>query len=538
MIKNSLLCGVSLFLMSSSAWATVTKTLFKERGLEGVRYEVRVDGIQAGVSRFASRSQSLQQFRLTGVEPYGAITYRPGFPQLPVVRILIQGEVAVTADPSVQERTLSSGARIEPSLAPVLKLPGQKFHLFLDPKAYESDQWMPGAPYSVSPAGFRDGQPLQLVTLYPIAYQAKSGKWSFRQNFTVVARRRPVVTHRAEPLFAFVVGAKFASSPSLASYIGFKQKQGYRVVTGVMGKDFSSPDTIRKWLQAQLANGLKYAMIVGDAEDVPARPSTVIKGVTDHFYRAIDTNDYTQDINGPDIGLGRVSVASEAQLQTVVSKFIRYQSTRKLSWTQAASFVATDDQYQVAEGTHNYVIQNYTSKLGFQGTFPSVSAAQGGDRLYAITHHAATTDLLKAFHEGRAIIDYSGHGATTYWAGPQFTPNNIAAIANEEALPFVIGNACITGQFTVPESFGESWLRSPYAIGYWGSMDNTLWTEDDILEKKMFDGIFQFGQVRLGDFTNYALSALWNHFGGQGKSTYYWETYVLFGDPSIALRIK
>src|SRR5690606_37582028 len=28
----------------------------------------------------------------------------------------------------------------------------------------------------------------------------------------------------------------------------------------------------------------------------------------------------------------------------------------------------------------------------------------------------------------------------------------------------------------------------------------------------------------------------WAHYGGSGKSKYYWETYVSFGDPSLELR--
>ncbi|MBS1958785.1 MAG: hypothetical protein JST80_04860 [Bdellovibrionales bacterium] len=543
-MTKTILLLLGTVLLSTSSYATVTKTIFKERGLEGVRFDVKVDGVQTGASRFTTHAAPLQQFRLKGVDAYSGIIYRPGFPKLPVVRFLVQGDVTVTVGKEgVYQRALPTGTRIEPSLESVVKLPHASAKLVLNPIAYESDDLQPSQLYSIAAAGSQNGQQLKLVTLYPITYKAKSGKWTFTQNFTVVAKRQPVVQRRGNPLFAFVVGAKFAASPSLETYAQFKQKQGYNVVMGVMGKDFKDQDSIRAWLKGQLVNGLKYAMIVGDVEDVPSHDSQIISGVTDHYYRAIDTNDYNSDINGADIGLGRVSVANEQQLKVVVDKFIRYQQAAVArphagDWAKHVSFVATDDRYEIAEGTHNYVIDTYTKKLGYSGTFPSILAPQGGDRLYAITHHAGTNDLLKAFSEGRSIIDYSGHGGDTYWVGPQFTQANIQQIANDDALPFVVGNACNTGEFTTSEAFGETWIRSNKAIAYWGSMDSTYWDEDDILERKMADGIFQYGRLKLGDFTNYAMTALWAQYGGQGKSAYYWETYVLFGDPSIDLRLK
>jgi subtilisin-like proprotein convertase family protein len=104
-------------------------------------------------------------------------------------------------------------------------------------------------------------------------------------------------------------------------------------------------------------------------------------------------------------------------------------------------------------------------------------------------------------------------------------------------LPFVIGNACLTGDFRVGESFGETWQRAPAgAITYWGSMDSTYWDEDDLLERAMFDGIYRDGRLAFGDITNYALGQIWAHYAGEGRSKYYWETYVTYGDPSLDLR--
>jgi hypothetical protein len=69
-------------------------------------------------------------------------------------------------------------------------------------------------------------------------------------------------------------------------------------------------------------------------------------------------------------------------------------------------------------------------------------------------------------------------------------------------------------------------------------MDSSYWDEDDILERRMFDGIFTQKKLNFGEITDHALSEVWKHYGGKNRSAYYWETYHVFGDPSINLRIN
>ena len=116
-------------------------------------------------------------------------------------------------------------------------------------------------------------------------------------------------------------------------------------------------------------------------------------------------------------------------------------------------------EWKIAEATHNYVIENYTSENGFLGTFPKKNQ-DGGDKLYAITYEAETKDVLKAINKGRFLINYSGHGTRTSWKGPEVQIEDIYKLENK-ALPYVISNACLTGDFAhEEESFGAQlpWL--------------------------------------------------------------------------------
>jgi hypothetical protein len=478
---------------------------------------------------------------LAGVEGYEGILYREGQPELPVLRFYTTGEVRVDAQDRVQGAQLAAGDRILPSQPPRLKLPRLAETLIVNDASYASTELAPAALYDVEPAGSINGMPRQLVTLYPVAYAPGSGQWAVSTQFTVKIRGEARTTDGpARDRYVFVVGSRFAQSPSLAAYMDLKRQLGYQV-EAIVVEQGDTADTLRAKLKAQYARTdakLRYALLVGDSADVPSKVSSTISGVTDHYYRAIDTDSYATDVDGPDIGVGRVAVQTEAQLAAVLDKFTRYQrgGFAQEGWLNEVSFLATDDQWQLAEGTHNYVIQSYTSPKAYTGDFPTANQP-GGDQLYAVTNRASGSTAIEKLKLGRTIIDYSGHGSPTSWAGPSVSQSMVRSLTDTNALPFVIGNACNTGDFRTAESFGETWLRHPAgAIAYWGSMDSSYWDEDDLLERYMFDGIYREGRRTFSDITNYAQSELWRHYGGAGKSKYYWETYVVFGDPALDLR--
>ena len=119
------------------------------------------------------------------------------------------------------------------------------------------------------------------------------------------------------------------------------------------------------------------------------------------------------------------------------------------------------------------------------------------------------------------------------------TRDDIRKLPDNGVFTFLISNACNTGNYLYGESFTESWLRHPSgAIFTWGSMDLSYWDEDDVLERKLFEGLFRENNRSFSDVTNEALSELWKHYGGKGLSRYYWETYVSLGEPSLGFSME
>ncbi len=515
-----------LALMTLASWGSVkiSKTIYD------TTYKFEVEKVNVANTKLAG--QNFSKLSLVGVDGFTGIHYERGLPEIPVISFYVFADsdqdiqVYLERNKSAQDEVSALSHEIVPSQDSLAKIKGAKVP-FVKLSLDKSLGYWPEAEYNVQFAGSVKGKAKWLVTLYPVSYNTAMPEYKLVKNFEVKVLN-PARTKAADAAkkdaIVFVVGKKFKDAAAVKKYAAFKTQMGLVVKTLVYGEDATDDVSLRKALQAVYRDSslnLKYAFIIGDIEDVGShKAANLTLGVTDHYFRAIDTDSYDADINGPDIGVGRITPNNETELNAIIEKFIKYQTGvfANEEWLKHPAFLATDDRYLIAEGSHNYVIDTYTSKLGYTGFFPS-NPQIGGDKLYAITHKVPKSTVVKAIGEGRFFVDYSGHGATTYWDAPNFTQSDVKSL-NNAAYPFVIGNACITGQFTIPESFGETWIKNS-AIMYWGSMDSSYWDEDDVLERAMANRVFGEGIREFGDFTNYALSEVWKKYQGANRSKYY-----------------
>ncbi len=197
-------------------------------------------------------------------------------------------------------------------------------------------------------------------------------------------------------------------------------------------------------------------------------------------------------------------------------------------YLKRAVFMASTDNYQISEGTHNWVITNHLDPNDYIS-----------EKLYTVTYNATTADVTNAFNDGRFFGIYSGHGGTYSWAdGPAFSQSDVNALQNTNMYPFVCSFACITGTYTVDECFTETWSRAQNkgAVAIYGSSVNSYWTEDDVLEKRLFDAIFDDTDAtpaEVGPVWNETLMRYLAEMGGDSTTRRYFEMYNLLGDPSM-----
>lgn len=528
------LFAVSLVLaLASMAAGAVTKV--QDFGTTVV-YEFSVDALDFNSKNFDG--EIFNEANLVGVDGYTGVHYEMGAPELPVIRFTVAADSAAAI--RVTQRNLKSFVSVDAQgLKPVMvspaKIAGARY--VYSKSSNKKAAALPKS-FDVKLVGSIRGQNQYMVTLYPVGLNAGAETLAVERSYAVEVAKPKAAAIQGNGLL-FVVGDQFKTSASLAAYEALKKSQGFVVSRLEAGS--LTPEEIRTAIKAQYTKNKKlaYVIVVGDDSDVPAYESSLLAGITDHYYACVDKADYASDILTPDLYVGRFAASNEGELAAMLRKYTIYSNGtfRTLDWLNSVSFLATDDRYTVAEGSHNYAIDTYTQKKGYTGVFPAARQA-GGDKLYAITHSANNSDVMAAIGAGRSIVDYSGHGATTYWDAPSVDQGDVRSLKSS-GLPFVVSNACITGDFRVDESFAETWQRHEWgAVMFWGSMDSTYWDEDDIVERAMFDAIFRDRTLAFGPITHHALQANALHYGGEGKSAYYWETYHMFGDPSMQLRIR
>lgn len=560
-LKRSRLCLVATVvcsLVSLTAWG---KVLVKESG-NVMSYSFDVEGVS--YEKISIEDKEFNHVKLNGVDGYQSYFIKVGSPAIPVIKFYVDGLVDSNAnfDRNRETAVLPDGLKLAPNQPSLVKKPDKKRAFVMTEGIYNRKAFYPDIDYKIEPAGSIRGTPRTLVTIFPYRYNPVTNEHRISKNISLTFKIQKPKEPTGKKTIAFVVGKNFVDSPSLAKYIQFKQELGYNTQNIIVEPSYTAKD-IRaelKKLYANSALNLSYAILVGDAEDVPGYTSSHAAerddgdddGLgdddriyqTDHYYRAIDTNDYIKDVNGPDIGVGRISIKSEEQLAVILDRYIRYQKGNfsDTSWLPKASFLGSSDEdfFQVSEGTNNYVIDTFTSKKGYFGYFPSSLAengkVKGGDRFYPKTHSATRQDMAKAARDGRSLFVYTGHGNETGWE--DFIDEDVRALKNKNFMPFVLSFACLTARYTEDEVYAELWQRHPAgAIFFWGSYNPSMWDEDDIVERRLFDAIFINNTLEFSAMTHFAMSELWKVYNGGGYSRYYWENYTMFSDPSISLKV-
>ena len=416
-----------------------------------------------------------------------------------------------------------------------------------DASAYALDAFS-SEPVRVSEAGVKDGMRYVSIEIAPISYNPVQGTFAvydtlrFTLSLTSMELPASAKSEGITPLesvppaagaesgegrFLVVAHEDLVGTQTMTDYVAHKTALGWTVDLVSTAETGSTNTEIRAYIQARYLDSAtrpEAVLLVGDTDRIPAFTGSGTRyPSTDLYYGCMDAGDDWV----PELPVGRFSVENVSQLADIVEKTIAYETSPGGAWTNKAAFIATSDTgfYDVAEGTHDWVIDTYMDPLGYTS-----------DTLYAISNNATTGDLKEAFDDGRVMGVYSGHGGEHSWVGPFFSDTDVEEIQNTEAYPFILSFACVTGQYTLDECFAETWLREPNgAINVFASSVNSLWTEDDILERRLFDAIYDEGIAAFGAATLRAKELYLDHFGATQQTRGYFEQYNLFGDPTVEL---
>jgi len=527
--------------------------------------DIAVSGVRA--EDVTTPGGTFTRLSLDGAGPTVAI----GEPLLPVIRELV--EVPYGASPVVtvtysDSRILALselGIRNDllPVQAPVIKVPGAMEAAPFDfsEERYSLDAFGPDETATLSDVQTMRGHDFVQLEVHPVRYNPARGEVEYASRIEVTVefeggdlaetRRRlerystgrfekfaddTFINHDAFrsrytiPLpIGYLIVCYDSFTDEIAPLVAWKEQKGYHV-TVVSTSDIPGGNTkenIKSYIQDAYDNWAippQFVLLVGDTGQISHWVGTQTNNPsTDLYYVTMDgSSDWL-----PDIWIGRFSCTTGSQVTNLVNKTVDYETwslTSGTDWIKKAVFMASEDNYSVSEGTHDYVIRQYMDPAGYYS-----------QKLYSHTYNATTAQVSAAFNDGRSLGIFSGHGNVTYWAdGPQFTATNVNNLTNTDMLPLVHSYSCLTGQFS-SACFGETWTNATDkgAVVFWGSSVYSYWDEDDVLERGAFKAIFNEGYTWACGISHRALYWVYNYYSGGGSTRRYYEQYNVLGDPSL-----
>ncbi len=491
--------------------------------------------------------------------PEAGYTSEVGEPQLPIVRetIVVPQGAEVSVAMYGQPRYISMiDVGLDYALAPlqdsVVKLPGalKAASIDYDSAVYQTDALVFEPEIRAIELGQLDGNRLVTLEFAPISYNPVRQELVVYDTLTFDVRFRGGQAMKSDLSAAADVrladvalnystsrdGAKSGRrllivahddfAGELGTFVTHKTDMGFSVDLVDTSTAGTTTTDIQAYILAQYADPLTrpYAvLLVGDVDRIPNFVGSGFESpATDLYYGTMDGGDDWY----PEFPVGRFSVADSAQLAAVVAKTIAYETSSVDDLTTYAAFLAGVDNYAITEGTHNAAINAYLTPGGHTS-----------DKLYETTYGATTQSVRDALNDGRAIGVYSGHGSEFGWTdGPEFFPSDVAGLTNVGQYPIVASFACDTGNYTQPESFMETWLRTPNggAVAAVGASVDSYWTEDDILEKRLFQAVYEEDQISVGSAWIRAKELYLDYFGLVARTRAYFEMYNVMGDPTVA----
>ncbi|HLP57239.1 MAG TPA: C25 family cysteine peptidase [Candidatus Deferrimicrobium sp.] len=328
-----------------------------------------------------------------------------------------------------------------------------------------------------------------------------------------------------------------------------------------------------------------YVLLLGDVVYIPAHYRTADPADsgnsaigTDLYYACVDGADYQ-----PDIFLGRISVDTLAEAQTVVQKIINYENNPPVPATfyANAAMIAhfkdnNEDGYEdnrnvkTTEEIRDFLLRQggnieriYTGDTYWSNpTHFNYGDYGNGEPLppdllisNGFTWNGDSEKTFTVFNSGAFLVIHRGPTYYDGWAEVDFRASDIPLLNNGNLLPVVFSNSSETGHYDTEtdehysnfESFCELMLRKgnggavaaigPSRTGYDGYSDfmdegfiDSIWP--DFLPAVPNPG----ASSRLGPMLNHgkiAMDIMWGD--PQGLRLVEYEIVHLFGDPTLSL---
>jgi peptidase C25-like protein len=339
----------------------------------------------------------------------------------------------------------------------------------------------------------------------------------------------------------FLIVAHKNFIPSVAPLVALRQAQGMTAAVvdvedvydefsyGVHGplaiKDFLSYAATH-WMKAP-----QYVVFLGDASydsrnylnvgNFDLVPTKLV----DATYNETASDDWFSDFDNDGIGeipVGRLPVRTASEADLIVSKIINFAPANV---PQKALLVADDPT--------GYFFNFETANDEVEARVPASMTVEKVYRRTQPSDAQARANIIAGFNQGRALVNYSGHGNVDVWTGGGiFMTSDALALNNGNKLSFVVVMDCLNGYFHAPvlEGIAEALMNAPNggAVAVFASSGLTVPDTQHEMSRRLYELIYGSQPIALGDAVKDAK--------GHTNDIDVRRTWIFFGDPSMKIR--
>ena len=187
---------------------------------------------------------------------------------------------------------------------------------------------------------------------------------------------------------------------------------------------------------------------------------------TDDYFALMDDNEGVNSDGRVDIGVGRISVSTVAEAETMLRKIRHYNdlSTTCGDWKTDLLYFADDQETAYVGNSETYyrmmdtICPSLTAKKLYCGAYPVVNTSNG------VEIPGANADLMYTLDKGVLAVLYTGHGGVRGLTGDNvFTNADITSLKNYDKMPFVYTATCEFTKYDNPllVSAGELLFLNP-----------------------------------------------------------------------------
>lgn len=491
-----------------------------------------------------------------------------GVPALPIIRRTFS--IPEITDLKVKIESVKSvdftGKPVEPQQSLLLETENTLKDFVKDEDRYKKDEFFPGNWAVVKNAGVKGGVQLATVEIYPIQHNPVSGALRVAEEITLTVEfsgagtddpvfssqiisppmkrtfqqkllNRQFTSFTAVDLdcgidYLIIADPNLYNSPSLQYLKNYHESQGLSVEIEDVSTIGTTADQIKAFIQAEYDSAtppdLDYVLLVGDVSVIPFKQSAYNGRDSDIWYAWLDGGDMFGDV-----GLGRFPAINETQLARMVSKSLNHHTNASPgAWQNDVCLVAHKEQYpgKYTACKNNIYNEQYTLYP------PNLDTMYGGDSA-AMWSNA---DLSNAIEEGRAVINYRGHGDTQiFWMwnlyNQSYSVTDVQALSNGLKTPIIFSIACLNlNMESALETIGEAFIRHTQgAVAFLGAIHPSYTYPNHDFDECLFKCVWNDGINGIGELLNAANYDMIQVYGSSSASLSNITMYLWLGDPAL-----